>query len=65
MSTHDTVFLSNLSHQRDSNVPYRTETHCTVCDRILKKCYRYIIRDIYRYFLHRCKDRYINRYIKL
>ena len=41
--------------------------HYTVCDRILKKYYRYIVRDIYRYinFLSRYKDRYIDRYIKL
>ena len=68
----NTIFLSNLSHQRDSTAPHRTETHRTaphyaVCDRILKKYYRYIVRDIYRYiyryFLPRYKDRYTNRYI--
>ena len=54
--------------------PYRTAPHFAVCDRILKKYVRYIVRDIYRYFLSRYiyryilsryKDRYINRYIKL
>ncbi len=48
---------------------YRTAPNFTLCDRILKKYYRYIVRDIYRYiyryFLSRYKDRYINRYIKL
>ena len=50
-------------------VPYRTAPHYTVCDRISKKYYRYIVRDIYRYiygyFLSRYRDRYIDRYIKL
>ncbi len=77
--TYNTVFLSNLSYQRDSTVPHRTApyrtvphrtaTHYTICDRILKKYYRYIVRDIYRCiyrnFLSRYKDRYIDRYIKL
>ena len=65
----NTVFLSNLSHQRYSTAPHRTAPHFTVCDRILKKYVRYIVRDIYRYIyryiLSRYKDRYINRYIKL
>jgi hypothetical protein len=61
----NTVFLSNLSHQRDSTVPHRTAPHYTICDRIKKKNYLYIVRDIYRYFLSRYKDRYIDRYIKL
>ena len=70
LSIFNTVFLSNLSHQRDSAVPHRTAPqrnapHYAVCDRIFKKYYRYIVRDIYRYFLSRYKDRYIDRYIKL
>ena len=35
-SLDDTVFQSNLSHQRDSAVPHRTAPHYAVCDRILK-----------------------------
>ena len=34
----------------------------TVCDRILKKYYRYIFRYIYRYFLPRYMDRHSKRY---
>ena len=57
----NTVILPYLSHQRDSTVP-----HYTVCDRILKKYYRYIVRYIcryiYSYFLLRYTNRYIHRY---
>ena len=43
-------------------VPYSTVPYGTVCDRILKKYFRYIVRSIYRYFLPRYMDRHNKRY---
>ena len=58
--------IYSVSTEFIPSVPYRTLPHYTVCDRILKKYYRYIVRYIFRYivrYIFRYIVRYIFRYI--
>ena len=55
----NTVLLSNLSHQRDSTVPYRTATHRTAPKRNFSKMPLHLNVT---FLTHRNMQRYIEKY---